>query len=188
MNSRSLVKIVNSLKKTLRELEKHRISDSKIRARYAEYLVAYELAKRGHDVRLGQQRTDRGADIYLADLKKRIEVKSGKYEDGWTDASFNLGRQIAQNKFDFCVFVTFSEPDDSEVDECFVFNRDELREITRPKKDVSHPDTNPCLLLRSKSFGKYQNYVRKQPSAKTRIEYRLNKYPKRYNGAWNKVK
>ena len=47
MKPKVLLKITKSLKDVLEELNKLGIVDSRLRSKYAEYLVAYELAKRG---------------------------------------------------------------------------------------------------------------------------------------------
>jgi hypothetical protein len=189
MESNVLLKITNYLENTLKELTKLGIVDSKLRSKYAEYLVAYELAKRGHDVQLSNERENTNADIYIADKQKRVEVKSGKYdEEGWTDASFGDGKQISRNKFDYCVFVTFDESDESKVNEIFIFTREELEEVAKPRKGIAaHPKTNPCLLLRCRNFNEYEEeYVKTHKSLK--IEVDLNKYPKKYDQAWTKIK
>jgi len=189
MKSKILLKITNYLENTLKELTKSGITDSKLRFKYAEYLVAYELAKRGHYVQLSNERENTNADIYIADKQKRVEVKSGKYdEDGWADASFGRGKQILENKFDYCVFVTFDESDESKVNEIFIFTKEELEEVAKPRKDISmHPKTNPCLLLRCLNFNEYEKeYIKTFKSLK--IEVDLNKYPQKYDRAWAKIK
>ena len=139
-------------------------------------------------MQLSNERENTNADIYLADKQKRVEVKSGKYdEDGWTDASFGKGSQILKNKFDYCVFVTFDESDESKVNEIFIFTRKELEEVTKHRKGIAkHPETNFCLLLRCRNFNEYKAYIK--PHKQLKIEYNLNKYPKRYDGAWDKIK
>lgn len=188
MESNTLLKLTNSLEEALKGVTKSRMVDSKLRSRYAEYLVAYELAKRGYDVQLLNERENINADIYIADKQKRVEVKSGKYdEDGWTDASFGKGNQILKNKFDYCVFVTFDESDESKVNEIFIFTREELKEVAKRREEIAaHPDTNSCLLLRCRNFREYEEYMKKHESLK--IEIDLNKYPEKYDRAWDKIK
>jgi len=162
MESKVLLKITKSLEDALKELTKLGIVDSRLRSKYAEYLVACELAKRGYKVQLLNERENKNADIYIADKQKRVEVKSGKYdEDGWTDASFGKGNQISKNKFDYCVFVTFDESDESKVNEIFIFTREELKEVTKRRKGIAaHPETNPCLLLRCRDFKKFKEFMK----------------------------
>lgn len=191
MESNVLLKITNYLENTLKELTKLGIVDSKLRSKYAEYLVAHELAKRGHDVQLSNERENTNADIYIADKQKRVEVKSGKYnEEGRTYASFGKGGQISRNKFDYCVFVTFAESDESKVNEIFIFAREELEEVSKkPRKDIAaHQETNFCLLLRCRNFNEYKKYMETHKYKSLKIEVKLHKDPKKWNLAWAKIK
>ncbi|MFZ3058298.1 MAG: hypothetical protein WA102_01050 [Candidatus Methanoperedens sp.] len=182
--------IRDSMKDVLKVLTQSGIVDSKLRSRYAEYLVGYKLAKRGHAVQLSGERQDKNADIYIDDIQKRVEVKSGKYAGGRAWASFGNGKQISKNKFDYCVFVTFDEFDESKVNEIFIFTRKELKEIAEhTRKDfAAHPKTNPCLLLRCRNFKAYEEYMDSESQRKLKIEISLNKHPKKYNRAWDKIK
>lgn len=182
------MEITNFLENTLKVLTKEEIVDSKLRSRYAEYLIAYELAKRRHDVQLSNIRDHASADIYLSDIQKKVEVKSGKYhDDKWAYASFGKGKQILKNKFDYCVFVTFDEFDESKINEIFIFTKEELVEVAISRPDiVKHPETNDCLLMRAPNFKEYQEYIKNYKSLK--IESDLNKYPEKYDRAWDKIK
>ena len=133
------------------------------------------------------ERENTNADIYIVDKKKGVEVKSGKYDDkGWTDASFGKGKQISENKFDYCVFVAYSKDDDSKVEEMFVFTIEELGEVATPRPDmVKHPRTNPCLLFRCKSLMDYGDFMKNRKSIK--IEDALNEYPEKCDRAWDKI-
>jgi len=52
VGKKELKKITYSLRNALKEITKLKLVDSMLRARYAEYLIAYELVKRGYDVQL----------------------------------------------------------------------------------------------------------------------------------------
>lgn len=192
MRKKELSLIVKYLERVLRILDQVEISDKKLRERYAEYLVALELLKRGHKVQILDEREDKSADIYLPDKGKRVEVKTGLIdEDGYADASFGLGKQIIQKKFDYCVFVTF---EGHKPKEFIIFTHGELREevkkmIWRGKRKefgAAHPKTNPCLLCR---YPTYEEYKRKiPPKYRLKVEKNLHMYPERYVGKWSKIK
>ncbi len=187
----ALKRIRDSLKDALKELTRAEIVDSKLRSRYAEYLVAYKLAKKGHKVQLSNERDNKNADIYLVDKRKRVEVKSGKYnDDGRTNASFGNGNQISGNKFDYCVFVTFDAYDESVVKEMFIFKKEELSGVVEKsrKKVAKHPETNPCLLLRYKNFEDYTKYIKDKNLPELDIEIDFNRDPRKYDQVWNKIK
>jgi len=187
MEEKALEKIRSLLERVLKELTSSKIVDSKLRSKYAEYAVAHVLAKKGHQVQLSNERNNKNADIYIADKQKRVEVKSGKYDDEWTDASFGYGNQISDDKFDYCVFVTFDKDDDSEIKEMFVFTRNELKDVAKPRKKIADfPKTNPCLLLRCQNFKDYEEAMKTEQ--KLKIEIDLNRHPEKYNRAWNKIK
>lgn len=193
MEVNNLKKIVDSIKNVLKELSDYNLEDKKIREKYAEYLVAYELMKLGHYIQILNERDDRKADIYLLNIKKKVEVKSGKYggwRDEWTDASFGLGKQISNEKFDYCVFVTFNESEEGKVEEILVFTRKELEEVANnPRKELAgHPKTNPCLLLRCRNSEKYKEYMEDNNYKQLEIEKDLNKYPEKYIQRWDKIK
>lgn len=190
MEETSLREITSVLEKALKELTISKIVDSKLRSKYAEYLVAHELVKRGYNVQISNERENTNADIYIADKRKRVEVKSGKYDEkGWIDASFRNGSQISDNKFDYCVFITFDESDESKVNEIFIFTKEELREVAKRKRcGARFPKTNPCLLLRCQSFKEYEEHMNEKGYEKLKIECDLNKNPQKYDQAWDKIK
>lgn len=83
--------------------------DKRLTSYCAEYLVALKLIQKRHDVDVLQKR--RGPDIYLKDLERYIEVKSGHSDlSDWScSASFGTGKSIKNNKFDYCVFLGFPQ-------------------------------------------------------------------------------
>lgn len=186
----ALLRIKKSFEDVFKELTKAQVFDSTIRHRYAEYLVASILAKRGRDVQLLSEREDTGCDLYLVDKDIRIEVKSGKCDkDGWAVASFGTGSQIAKQKFDYCVFVVFDKRGEGKVKEIFIFTRSNLKEVTKPRKGIaSHIDTNPCLLLYAPSAKEYSKYIKVHKSQALAIERDLNGRPGKYRQKWSKIK
>ena len=187
MNLNSLTKITKHLKNALRELQPDDLRDRDIRHRYAEYLVAKILSEKGFSVQLLNQREDKNADIYLPHAKKkRVEVKSSYADDnGCWYASFGKGNQIKKDKFDYCVFVTFSK----QPEEIFIFTRQELKEVaTRRKWLAAHEDTNPCLLMLAPTQKDFDGF-RKEWQIKTfKIEKMLNSSRKKFRNAWHKIK
>jgi len=98
MKLSDLEKCVNSLESVLGILD-----DKVLRSKYAELLVAKELAENlDVEILIGSERPlgYRSADICLKNQDKVIlvEVKSGEYEGDQTDASFGTGGQIKNKK------------------------------------------------------------------------------------------
>lgn len=192
MKREDLIELVNSFEKTLNILNANGLHDSKLRSRYAEFLVALILAERGHNVQVLNKRDNSNADIYMPDKGIRVEVKSGLYkpeDDAFTtDASFGHGEQIGK-KFDFCVFVTFNEGK-TKPEELFVFSSDNLKEVKESDRKISgFPETNPCLLLRYRSYKEYEKYfeTKEWKQDMLKIEIKLHKHPEEYQN-WDIIK
>jgi hypothetical protein len=187
MNLKSLRRITKHLRSAICELQDDDLRDRDIRHRYAEYLVARNLRENGFSVQLLNRREDRSADIYLPDAnKKRVEVKSSYADsDGCWYASFGKGNQIEKNKFDYCVFVTFSK----KSEEIFVFTKEELEEVTAIRKGLAaHEDTNPCLLMFAPTQKRFEKLVKEYGIKSFTIEKKLNRCRKKFRNAWHKIK
>ena len=187
MNLNSLTKITKHLKNALHELQPDDLRDRDIRHRYAEYLVARILSQKGFSVQLLNKREDKNADIYLPHAKKkRVEVKSSYAGDtGCWYASFGKGNQIKKDKFDYCVFVTFSK----KSEEIFVFTREELKEVATFRKGLAaHEDTNPCLLMLAPTQKDFVKLVHDWQIKTFKIERTLNSSRKKFRNAWRKIK
>lgn len=126
MRKEELERVAMHLENAIKELNSASIDDERIMSRYVEYRVAFELAKRGHVVHVLNERSDKGADMYLPEENIKVEVKSGKFVYGSSCASFGKGKQIKEDKFDYCVFVPYVE---CKIKEFLVFNRKELEEV-----------------------------------------------------------
>jgi len=159
--------------------------DTRLLPFYGEYLVASELAKRGHEVEVLKKR--RGPDLQVRDGNYRIEVKTSRLDSPeWScTASFRKGQSIKRGDFDFCVFVTFAN---FEPKECLVFSRDELLEVAeRPRPyPISTYPSNPCLLYRFKDL---KEYKRAFPNGRDRleIEVRLHRSREEFKDRWDKI-
>lgn len=81
MKKKELGSVVDNLESILKILTNSGIRDSWIRKSYAEYLVASELTNQGYKIQIGNERDVKSADIYLPDIKKRVEVKSELYQE-----------------------------------------------------------------------------------------------------------
>ena len=189
MEHKALVKVKESLEDVFKVLTDAGVVDNALRHRYAEYLVASVLSKKGYDVQLSNERANTKADIYLADKGISVEVKSGKCDkDGWAVASFGTGDQIKKRKFDYCVFLTFSKKGEGKVRDIFIFTRGELKGL-RPRKEIAiHTDTNSVLLLLAPSLQEYRKEMQAYRSRIPKIEYDLNKNPRKYSEKWNKIR
>lgn len=192
MKAQSLKRVTKSLETVLTEIAASGLKDRDIRHRYAEFLVAFALAERGHAVQVLGEREDTSADIYLPATRKKVEVKSCKAHDGngetdWAYASFGHGNQIKRKKFDYCVFVIFDKSSES-VREIFVFTRSELKEVAKVRKGLAaHEDTNPCLLICAPTIQAYDSNLKLWGITPLQIERDLRQYPRRFVNAWSKI-
>ncbi|MFC1802355.1 hypothetical protein ACFL0D_00115 [Thermoproteota archaeon] len=84
------------------------------------------------------EREYRSADLYIPEIDKLIEVKSG-----YGCASFRNGAQISDKKFDFCVFYPVI---DGWVDDAYIFSVEELTGLP-PRPEYAKHSTNEYLLL-----------------------------------------
>jgi hypothetical protein len=124
----------------------------------------------------------READIYLPKSDLRVEVKTGKHSGSSSAASFGMGNQIKDVKFEACVFL----PYDARVREFLIFDREELVEVAekpRPKL-AAFPETNACLLLRYASYTDFENSIGKDA---LEIEKKLHKHPRMFKNRWDKI-
>lgn len=150
----------------------------------SEYLVASRLLHKGHDPEVLQTR--RRPDVYLRDIEKYVEVKSGHSDlsDWGCGASFGTGNSIKNRKFDYCVFVIFSGLDPSEF---LIFSVDELREVAdnpRPRPYTVFPN-NRCVLLRYNSL---EEYLEDVEGYTLDIELELHRHPERFRDRWDKIR
>ena len=189
MKLKSLRNITKSLKAVLVELHSSGLQDHNIRHRCAEFFVALELCKRGHDVRILGDRKNGDADIYLADINKNVEVKSGKCDKyNWAYASFAKGKQIRSKQFDFCVFVTFAY-DDEGVKDILVFERRDLQEIKNYRKGVArYESSNPCLFMYAPNLDEFDAWIKEKKLKAFKIERIVHKPSNEFKDSWNKIK
>ncbi len=199
-----LKEAVENLKRILELLPFY---DNRVGERYAEYYVAYELAKRGFEVELANEIENTEADIYLPQEEKRTEVKSG--DEAF---SFGKGSQLKDKKFDYFVGVQFQYEKDQKfkkIKRTWIFTLEEMIRKKRKKLTMvergdkirqlyegskkarnearywaDFPDTNPCLLYIYESL---DDYEKKVPKWQTDIEVDLHQYPKKYVDKWDKI-
>jgi hypothetical protein len=186
MREEGLEKVVMQLEKAIQELSSANVDDERIMSRYAEYQVALELAKRECVVQVLNERDDKAADIYLPEDRIRVEVKSGKFVDGSSCASFGMGRQIKEPRFDYCVFIPY---DENKIKEFLVFSREELLEVAdKPRvKFARFPKTNPCMLVRCDSYDDLKSRLQPFGEEVLKIEEELHKHPEKFRDKWSKI-
>lgn len=186
MKKAQLAGVVNNIRKALETLEFAGIEDYRIVSKYSEYLVALKLTEVGHRIQIGSERENRKADIFLPDKELKVEVKSGKFNGAWYVASFANGKQIKQDKFDYCVFVTFDKHTPKEF---LVFSRKELDEVANISRNnlARFKETNPCLLFRFKDWPQYKKYMDNWGGKMFQIEVDLHKHPEKYKERWGKI-
>lgn len=189
MKKKALLLVKNALECAFKVLAKNGLFDNALRHRYAEYLVAYELSKRGHVIQLLGERDKTTADL-CTDKGDLIEVKAGQcQENGFAYASFGTGGQIVNGKFRYCVFVVFEKDREGRVSDIFVFTKDELKEVKRQRLNLAdHSETNPCFLVYAPSIKAYNDMIKKYKSTAFKIERELTKRPSKYRRKWGKVK
>lgn len=187
MKKESLARLVEQLEGAINTLRSDGIDDERIMSRYVEYRVAFELSNRGHTVQVLSERGDKGADIYLPADKLRIEVKSGKFVYGSSCASFGMGKQIKEGKFDYCVFVPY---DETNLREFLVFSRDELAEVAdrQLRSFARYPKTNPCMIVRYDSYEEYKESLERFGEKTLKVEEELHKHPEKFKDNWEKIK
>jgi hypothetical protein len=188
MKKRELRCVVRNLGESLRTIYDSDNEFSRIRSIYAEFLVAYELAKQGYEVQIGKKRKYKNSDLYLPNEEIHVEVKSGLYDkDGWTDASFGNGAQIQGEKFDYCVFVTFDHEINYKEKELFILTLKELRSIGKFERYVAKFETNTHLLIKAPNEKDYRSEMRKYRDHILAIELALIESPQEYDRAWEKI-
>ncbi len=132
------------------------------------------------------EREKKSADIFLPAEDLRIEVKSGKYVYGSSVASFGSGKQIAQGKFDFCVFVPYHK---YKVKEFLVFSREELTEAAeKPRRRFARFPNNACLLIRCDNLEALKKRLKPFDEEMLRIEFGLHTHPEKFVTRWDKIK
>lgn len=113
--------------------------------KYGELHVIKELWK--HKPKIAHERTEvkiknpKSCDIVLADSKKKLEIKWGKFHDekdkmtlltngipfwGW---GFSKGRQFLEKKFDYCILLA-AEKGGAKPEHTFVLRIDEMNNYT----------------------------------------------------------
>jgi hypothetical protein len=183
MELQSLAKITASLETALREISRLKLRDKNLRCKYAEFLVAKRLAQRGHVIEILNERCKTSADIFLPKCGKLVEVKSSCFhKDKWADASFRDGNQVAEGRFDYCVWVLF-DVRIAKPKHIFVFTKDELKEIAIKRNGVGRHKTNQFLLQLAPCLADFDGYTK--PFT---IEKRLITHRAQFEDAWNKIR
>jgi len=183
MRKEDLANVVEKLEAALDAIGMTEHEDTRIMPIYIEYWVASKIAeKTEHEADIVNRR---GYDILLPEKNIRIEVKSGKFDGFVSGASFGMGSQIRDGKFDFCIFVTYDI--DFRPREAMIFKREELIEVAdKPRPEVArYPKTNPCLLLRYDTLEDYMRTI--DEKIQLRLEIDLHKHPEKFVNRWDKI-
>ena len=147
---------------------------------YAESLVAMKLLENEYNVDFHGPQFD-----LLVDGKKQIEVKCGVLKTWGAGASFGMGKQITEDKFDYCVFVVLDRDKDYEPIKFFVFSREELKECGKHRPDLTEPNT-PSILFYYKNAKDLEESEKKGELVFT-IERELVYYPEKFEDKWDKI-
>mgnify|MGYP001027441132 CR=1 FL=1 len=183
MKKEDLANAVEKLEAAVDAIGMTEHEDTRIMPIYIEYWVANKIAdKTEHETEIVNRR---GYDILLSEKNIKIEVKSGKYNGFVAGASFGMGSQIRDRKFDFCIFVTYDI--DLSPKEAMIFKREELEEVaSKPRPEVTrYPKTNACVLFR---YDTLEDYVRTiDEKNQLEIEIDLHKHPEKFVNRWDKI-
>lgn len=162
-------------------------------ARLSEIWVADKLIN--FDPKLGNNRPQPAkADIYLANIKKWIEVKAsrlrseGKYH--WWDFNFGDGKQIKDKLFDYCVLVCMDEYGKPQSAYVFKINELDLSEWEKRESDRGRKEFVLIICEDLQQYRKLIQHGKKEwdPSwVETKIEEEIHKNPKNYLNRWNKI-
>jgi len=180
MKENDLRGVVRNLLSVLETFQKYEILDTRLTSTYAEMLTALKLSEKGYDVQVRNERENTNADLYLPEQGTRVEVKTGI-----GGASFGLGKQIKNGKFDYCVYYP---TDDYQLSEPYIFELNDLIEVANPRLHIPRfPKTNPCLLLWCENIHNYYTKMREYKEEKWDIEIDLHKNPEKYRDRWDKI-
>lgn len=140
MEMQELSDIVIKLEEVHNLLRAANQEDTRFMPFYIEYWVANELMKIGYNVHIVNRKS---YDLLLPKENTRIEVKSGKWDGPNAAASFGKGSQIAEGKFDYCVFVAYEI--NYKIFQAMIFSREELVEVAgRPRPHFArYPKKKP---------------------------------------------
>lgn len=171
---------LQSLKRTIHDLEKLNYSIGKVRGVYAELYVADKLAK--FSPQIGKKRKVKNADIYLTKKAKRVEVKESEKGKMTGDADFCWviqSKQLEQKKFDYCVMVGFDKS--LEITKEFIFTYEDFEKEPRHKNDFmpNSAGIRPAGIC---------YYGRGYTGEMTTLERKLKEHPANYERRWDRIK
>jgi hypothetical protein len=114
-------------------------------------------------------------------------VKSGKFANGFSCASFGRGTQIKEGRFDYCVFVPYYK--NYQIKDFLIFKRSDLVQVA----EKPHPNfarfryTNPCILIWCDSNDDLKKPLEQVGEQPLKIEEMLHKHPESFKDAWDKI-
>lgn len=167
-------------------LDKQRWLSREVKAKYAEVYVANKLSTKGFHPEIGEERANKQSDIFLEDAKKRIEVKSAKYnlpdKDYWGYWTWTFQvSQIKGKAFDNAVLVAFDNY--GKIKHCFVLSFTDLKYMKQQRKDARYKTGSYTYV----SFYNTKTYQLKW-SKDCKIEQKLNQHPELFRNRWDKIK
>jgi len=164
------------LKRLVTLMEKNDFGNGNVRAKYAEMYVADKLRK--YNPQIGYERDVTNSDIYLSDMKKRIEVKSSIFKEDYWDWAFSP-KQIKNEKFDYCVLIGFN--DKGIIKKIFVMTYEELEKHPLLRENGQQNNT---YIMYSTKYSESSEYS----EGDSKVELDLNKYPEKFENRWDKIK
>ncbi|MCK5699475.1 MAG: hypothetical protein KAH93_06495 [Candidatus Aenigmarchaeota archaeon] len=171
--NRDLSKFKEYLENCLEISMKNNWGASRIGGLYGEVFVANKLLK--YEPQIGAERENKNADIYLKEIGRRVEVKWASFyeKERYWSWGFGEGKQIENEKFDYCVLVASDE--NGKVKHCFVFTYDEMSKLKHGDKGMI---SQKYYITVYEGSVEYEN----------ELESDLNKNTEKYEERWDKIK
>lgn len=169
--------ILNTLEKTINYLAKSGYQIGKLRAIYAEHYVASRLATLFPQ--LGEDRCVKSADIYLAAINKRVEVKAtqkGSFCLEGADWCWAINpEQLKKRKFDYCVMIGFDDKEPLKIVKELVFSYNDFGGEPSEREDFMHESAGLCY------------YSEGYSGSLTRLERKLREHPNSYEARYDRI-
>lgn len=190
MGSRETFKNLSKIfEEILPTLTKHKMGVVGVLGKFGEVWVANQLVDFNPKIGDMRGRKIRSADLYLSKIDKRIEVKTARpMKDKHTGIyywgfSFTTGKQITQNKFDFCVLLRLDI--NGKVKGSFILGIDEI-DIGKIEKRESEGQHKYTIHL-CENYQNYRKLMKSWDWKESAMDKELLLNQERYRNKWEKI-